>query len=117
MNHCNIITCEYFIESFAYVNNCRLPTINVTKLNLGTIPFENDELIGSATTLTAKSIKDVEVAEEMVIPIIREPEKSRELSPIPSIGSNINWSADLGDIPDVTVELSQLSFLDDPREY
>lgn len=119
LNGCSIITCEYFIESFAYVSNCRLPTTNITKLTLGTVSLQNEEG-GSETTLTAKSIKDGDIVEEIAVPVrdvpIRE-EKSRELSPIQSIGSGINWSADLGDIPDVDVELAHLSFLDDPRKY
>lgn len=89
-------------------------------MTFGTISTQSDENGGSSTTLTAKSIKDGDVVEEIVVPAIRdvpyrEP-KSRDLSPIQSIGSNINWSADLGDIPDVDVELAHLSFLDDPRE-
>ncbi|XP_063708993.1 arrestin domain-containing protein 17-like [Culicoides brevitarsis] len=116
---CSIITCEYFIESQAFVNSCRLPTVNVTKITFGTISSDEN---GSATTLTAKSIKDVDLTEEHPVPailretpiLIREPPKSRELSPIPSIGSNINWSSDLGEIPDVDVEMAHLSFLDDP---
>lgn len=117
---CSIITCEYFIESFAYVNSFRLPTTNITNLTFGTVSSQHEEE-GSSTTLTAKSMKDDDIFEEIVVTTFRDPSlrelKSRDLSPIQSIGSNINWSADLGDIPDVDVELAHLSFLDDPRKF
>uniref|UniRef100_A0A336LYY1 CSON004661 protein n=1 Tax=Culicoides sonorensis TaxID=179676 RepID=A0A336LYY1_CULSO len=114
LNNCSIINCEYYIESYAFVNSCRTPTINSTKIVLGTIPFQNEE---NGTSPVKIEFKEEMMVKEIPIPIIINepiPEESIELSPTLSIGSNINWSADLGEIPDVQVEMSQLSFLDDP---